>query len=290
VHLADFLKFRMQRRTGLADIDPDDELPLDEVGPWASEKHARLRRYVDIAHGVRRMFAAGASRTASYIDLFCGSGRAKVRDTGEIIDGSPLVAYRAAVASADPFTEIHLADVDRSRCEAAAARIAALGGTAKIYPGRADKLVGEVVQKLNPHGLHFAFLDPFNLGDLPFSVLAELAAVKRMDMLVHVSAQDLQRNLRRYIDSKTCTLDGFSPGWRQVVDKRQTDRSIRQAILQHWLGRIRSLDMAPSEGIELVTADRNQQLYWLVFISRHERAADFWDKIRNPSSQGRLFP
>jgi len=274
----------------VSEIDLDDGLPIDEIGAWASEKHARLRRYVHIAHGVRRMFVAGPSRTASYIDLFCGSGRARIRDTGEIVDGSPLVAYRAAVASADPFTEIHLADLDPGKCEAAATRIAALGGMAKTYPGRAGELAGELARALNPHGLHFAFLDPFNLADLPFSVLAELAALKRIDMLVHVSAQDLQRNLRRYIEAETCPLDGFSPGWRDVVDKLQTDGSIRRRILQQWLGRIRSLDMAPSEGIELVTADKNQQLYWLVFISRHERAADFWDKIRNPSSQGRLFP
>jgi hypothetical protein len=59
--------------------------------------------------------------------------------------------------------------------------------------------------------------------------------------------------------------------------------------LQHWLGLIRELDIAPSKGIELVTADKNQQLYWLVFIARHELAAKFWDETRNPSAQGRLL-
>jgi hypothetical protein len=32
----------------------DDGLPLDEVGPWAKEKHERLRKYVDISRGARR--------------------------------------------------------------------------------------------------------------------------------------------------------------------------------------------------------------------------------------------
>src|SRR5262249_19639744 len=100
---------------------------------------------------------------------------------------------------------------------------------------------------------------------------------------------DLQRNLRRYIASEACPLDSFVPGWRAVVDEHQADRTIRQAILQHWLARIRELDMAPSDGIELVTAEKNQQLYWLVFAARHPKAGEFWDKIRNPSSQGRLL-
>ena len=273
----------------MSKTDPADGLILDEVGHWAAEKHARLRRYIDIAHGVRRKFATGPSRTASYIDLYCGAGRARVRDTAEIIDGSPLVAYRSAAASDDPFTEIHLADADESRLKAAAARIVAAGGSAMTYLGRAENVAKAITQRLNRHGLHFAFLDPYNLADLPFSVLAELAAFTHMDMLVHVSAQDLKRNLRRYMEATSSPLDAFAPGWRDVIDPREQDRTIRQRVLQHWLSRIRQLDMAPSEGIEMVTADKNQELYWLVFIARHPRAGEFWDKIRNPSLQGRLF-
>jgi three-Cys-motif partner protein len=238
---------------------------------------------------VRRKFITGPSHAATYIDLYCGAGRARVRDSEEIIDGSPLVAYRAAAASGDPFTEIYLADADAGRLNAAAARIAAAGGSAMTHSGRAEDAIKAIAGRLNPHGLHFAFLDPFNLGDLPFSVITELAATTRMDMLVHVSAQDLKRNLRRYIEAVSSPLDSFAPGWRDVVDPRQPDRTIRQRILQHWLGRIRALDMAPSEGIEMVTLDKNQELYWLVFVARHARAAEFWDKIRNASSQGRLL-
>lgn len=270
-------------------VDPSDGLPLDEVGAWASEKHARLRRYIDIARAVRRKFIAGPSRTATYIDLYCGAGRARVRDTSEIIDGSALVAYQAAAASGDHFTEIHIGDADTAKLQATAARISAAGGRAIAHPGRADQVARQVARQLNRQGLHFAFLDPFNLGDLPFTVVAELAAVPRLDMLVHVSAQDLKRNLRRYIEAATSPLDVYAPGWREQIDPRDADRAIRQQILRHWLSLIRRLDMAPSEGIEMVTADRNQELYWLVFIARHERASEFWDKIRNPSPQGRLF-
>src|SRR5258708_5756938 len=96
----------------MTDVDPSDGLPIDEVGRWAEEKHARLRAYIEISRGARRMFREGPSRIATYIDLFCGSGRARVRGTFRIIDGSPLVAYRAGVSSGHPFTEIHLADAE----------------------------------------------------------------------------------------------------------------------------------------------------------------------------------
>jgi hypothetical protein len=59
----------------------DDGLPLDEVGAWAKEKHERLRKYVDISRAARRKFVEGPGG-ASYIDLYCGSGRAVIRDRG----------------------------------------------------------------------------------------------------------------------------------------------------------------------------------------------------------------
>jgi len=68
----------------------DDGLPIDEVGEWALEKHERLRKYIDITRHTRRKYVEGPSRTASYIDPFCGLGRAKVRETGQLILGSPL--------------------------------------------------------------------------------------------------------------------------------------------------------------------------------------------------------
>jgi hypothetical protein len=34
----------------------DDGLPLDDVGPWAKEKHERLRKYIDISRATRRKY------------------------------------------------------------------------------------------------------------------------------------------------------------------------------------------------------------------------------------------
>ena len=109
-----------------------------------------------------------------------------------------------------------------------------------------------------------------------------------MDMLIHVSIQDWQRNLRRYMDENPGPLDRFAPGWRNAVNPEESDSNIRIAIFKHWLGLIRSLNMKASEGIELVTGSKNQPLYWLVLVARHNRAHEFWEKIRNISTQGRL--
>jgi three-Cys-motif partner protein len=180
----------------------EDGLPLDEVGVWAKEKHERLLRYIDISRAARRKLVEG-SGGATYIDFFCGAGRAAIHETGEIIDGSPLIAFKCARAGGVPFTEIHIADFDEKKVSSAASRITKVGGSAKSYVGQAARTAGQIVEHLNPYGLHFAFLDPFNLDDLPFSVIETLSQLKRVDLLIHVSAQDLQRNWTPIQNRKT---------------------------------------------------------------------------------------
>jgi len=266
----------------------DDGLPISEVGEWAHEKHDRLRRYVDIARGVRKGFLGPDKAGATYIELFSGPGRSRITKTDELIDGSPLVAAMKAREGGAPFSDIFVADLELPYPDAAAKRLSARGFSAKQFIGAAEDTVTRIVPLLNPYGLHFAFMDPFNLDSIPFSIIENLARLKRMDILIHVSVQDLNRNLRLYLKQENSPLDRVAPGWRNAIDERDTDRKLRKKFFDHWLNLIRTLDMKPSQGIEIVTGSRNQPLYWLVLIARHDRAGEFWDKIRNVTPQGRL--
>jgi three-Cys-motif partner protein len=263
----------------------DDGLPLTSVGEWTLQKHERLRRYVGITRAVRQKFARTET---TYIDLYCGPGRSVIEENGEIIDGSPVIAARTAKDAGVTYTDLHLADVDPNFVDAACKRVPPAAGRIHRYQGAAEDTVGSIVARLSTSGLHFAFLDPYKLDPLPFSIIGKLASLKHMDMLIHVSIHDWQRNLRLYMTEHGGPLDRFAPGWRDAVDERGSDNKIRRAIFNHWIGLIRALDMAPSEGIEIVSGSKRQPLYWLVLVARHELAHEFWDKIRNVSQQGRL--
>lgn len=267
----------------------DDGLPLDEVGPWAKEKHERLRKYVDISRGVRRKFLQ-RSGCATYIDLFCGSGRAFIRDTGERIDGSPLVAFKSARDGGESFSEIYIADLEGQRVTTAASRITGAGARATTsYVGKAEDVAPQIVARLNPFGLHFAFLDPYNLDALPFSVLESLGRLRHIDILIHVSALDLQRNLDAYTRPEDDRLERFAPGWRQHVRLNQSQQRIRASLLSYWASKFEMLGLSPAERAELVSGqERNQRLYWLVLVSREKLARDFWEKIRSVSGQREL--
>jgi three-Cys-motif partner protein len=212
----------------------EDGLPLDDVGIWTKEKHQRLRKYVDITRGVRKMWVEGTGG-ATYIDLFCGAGRAVVRETDERIDGSPLVAFKSAKDGKVPFSKIYVADETDEYVRAAQQRLMAAGAPVVIEVGCAAETAPRIAERLSSVGLHLIFLDPFNLEDLPFSVIQTFAAFRYVDMLVHVSAQDLQRNLDRYSASEDSPLDSFAPGWRNFVDLRQGKAATRAGGLHRVL-------------------------------------------------------
>lgn len=272
-----------------AAVDPSDGLIVDVVGPWASEKHERLKKYIDSYRAARALFLPPkGTGGAGYIDLFSGPGRSLIEGTTDFIDGSPLVAYKAAQRSGTRFSEIHLNDLDDGNASAVAQRIKVLGGAARVYNRSADIVVNEILDALNPAGLHFSFLDPYNLENLPFSIIRKLASLPRMDMLIHVSVFDLQRNLRRYLADGQ-VLDSFMPGWRDVVNVNQTDQGLRTDLLRYWLSEIMKLGKSPAKGIELVSATGGQRLYWLVFVSARELGLKLWEEIRNISVQTRLL-
>jgi three-Cys-motif partner protein len=181
-------------------FDPHDALIVSEVGKWAPEKHARVQRYIEISSAARAGYVPPPSwhAGAAYIELFSGPGRSLIRRTKQFIDGSPVIAYKAAQASGVPFTEMHLNDFDPTKSAAVETRVRALGGTPVCYSEPAVVVVDKIVAAVNPSGLHFAFLDPYNLEGLSFDIIRKLAKLQRVDMLIHVSVHDLQRNLDNY--------------------------------------------------------------------------------------------
>ncbi|MGJ5065386.1 three-Cys-motif partner protein TcmP [Bradyrhizobium oligotrophicum] len=265
-------------------LDPDDGLIISEVGSWATEKHARVQRYIEISSATRKKYIPPPSwhAGAAYIELFSGPGRSLIKDTNRIIDGSPLVAYKAAQASV-PFTEMHINDADPAKSAAVDTRLRALGGSPICYSEPADVAVDKIVAALNPSGLHFAFLDPYNLEGLSFEIIRKLSKLK-VDMLIHVSVQDLQRNLDEYSKSGG-VFDTFAPGWGAHVDRKQAIASFRAALMKYWIDEICKLGTTPAKGVELIVGSKGQRLYWLVFVSGHSLGRKLWEAIRDPMKQ-----
>lgn len=268
-------------------VEGDDGLPAEDVGPWAKEKHTYLCRYVDVSRGARLKFIGPGKAGATYIDLFCGPGRARV-GSSEFIDGSCVAAWKKSVEGGAPFSRVLIADLDQKRLEAASVRLQRAGAPVEVFYGRAVDTVGTIVNRTSEYGLHFAFLDPFNLGDLDFRIFQILAKRKRMDVIAHLSKMDLQRNLGRNIAADHSAFDAFAPGWRDIITVDQTQRGIRAEFIDHWRNIVSKVGFSASTEMKLLKGSREQHLYWLLLLASHDLAHRFWNVAANTDGQGRL--
>lgn len=253
--------------------DPDDQLPALKVKDSYAEKHRLLRRYVHATHGTRRKY-----KKACYVELYSGPGRVcKIADR-VFADGSPLVAWRESVRSLDPFPRVFVADADSSLVAACATRLRKLAAPVESHVGAATETAKWAAELMAPSHLHLVFLDPFNLAAMPFAVFQPFFKLQRVDFIVHMSANDLQRNLDSYLSQDASIMDSFAPGWRNHVSMRARDH-MRGTAFWYWVSLFEGEDFKLAKERVLIRGKTNQPLYWLLNFSRHPLAADIWDDV-----------
>lgn len=271
----------------MARIDGDDGLPADKVGAWAKEKHSYLTRYIDISRAARRKYIGPGKGGAAYFDLFCATGRSRIRGTGEWIDGSAVAAWKASVDGGAPFSQVYISDIDQDSLNACAERLHKLGAPITPIHARAVDAVEKMVAAVKGFGLYLAFIDPYNLA-LDFRVIECLTKLKRVDLVIRLDAMDMQRNLESNLAAEESAFDIFAPGWRQAVKPAASQQRIRADVVDYWRRKIATLGKWPSTEQRLLKGKNNQPLYWLLLASNHQLAHKFWATAVNPEGQGKL--
>lgn len=255
----------------------DDGLWVEKVGPWAKEKQKIITDYIQIASATRRKY-----RHCAFIDVFSGPGRSQIRDTDELIDGSPVAAHRQGLAS-HPFSSVHISDADPDLLSSAETRLRGIGAPVVPTKGPASAALPQIVKQLSASGLHLALLDPHNLGALSFDLFECLSRLQRIDVIVHVSLSDLQRNVDRYTSNAHKQFDTFAPGWRDQISTEMNQAALRAGIMEYWTERVVSLGLPRARHCELIRGTQGQRLYLLILLAKHELAHAFWEKITSIS-------
>jgi three-Cys-motif partner protein len=235
---------------------------------------------------VRRQWVEEYGLAASYIDPFCGPGRVQEQSSGNFLDGSPLLAWdtsqRLFGARDTHFTDVILGDSNEELVDHAATRLREVGANVHTFPGAAEDTVESIAAALRP-GFHFAFLDPYALAPLPFSVIKRLAEVDHLDMLIHFSEYDLRLNLDFNVTGAHKNLDRFCPRWHERYEEKESKENIRRAIRELWCEMIGDLGK-PVRGARGVTKGTNVQ-YWLFLFSGNKLAGRFWDEMLRSGDQ-----
>lgn len=267
---------------------------MSEVGEWAKEKHSILSKYIDISHATRKKYLTNPDSPdtfkggAVYIDLFCGPGRSVIKNTNEIIDGSPIIAWKESQKRQSEFTKVFIADADIDNLTACKARLKKLGAEVYAFHGDAFDALVEFESQIGTYSLNFCFIDPYNLKSLQFNLIEKLTSYKRMDIIIHLSKMDLQRNLKSNLKHVDSDFDSFIPGWRERFDLNRNYHNIRQQAIDYWIEKVTALDTLVSSKADwkLITGPKNIPLYWLMLIAKNELASKFWKEINKSAQSG----
>lgn len=252
------------------------------VGRWVpDQKHALLAKYLI---GTRQAWKKWPQRV--FIDPFCGPGRIQVKGEMFTRDGGATLAWRQSLLCDAPFTQMLVGDLDPERSHACASRLTKLGAPVKSFSGPATDTIKQMVRHVPKNALCLAYIDPYNLEYLSFSIIQALAHLK-VDFAVHFSTMDLHRNVEFEFDPTRARFDETAPRWRENIAVTQTNKaSLPSAFFSYWCELVRSLGFTFSHEMPLVYNDRNHPIYRLVFFARHELPNRIWgDVAQGPNLQ-----
>lgn len=263
---------------------PDDGLPAAEVGPWAVEKYRRVGMYAEIfSTGMKNRWDCRA-----YIDLFAGPGHAVIRERGQRVLTSPLLALTVP----DPFDKYILCDREPMFTRALKTRASTIAPNTPIefVTGDANESVADIERRIPAHCLSFCFVDPFGL-DIHFETIRRLGTTRPMDFLVLLAlGMDATRNWELYNRPENVKVERFigDPTWRERWGAAERGGSSPIRFLAQECARAMAtlgyLTTSLEQMIEVRTYDNNMRLYYLAFFSKNEKGYEFWREVQKYSS------
>jgi three-Cys-motif partner protein len=272
----------------------DDGLVTPVVGDWSEDKYQLAKCYASIfATAMKRQWEC-----LVYIDLFSGSGRARIgHERGKIVPATPLLVLDIP----HPFTKYIFCELDPSKLDALKKRVAIAfpKRDAHFVQGDCNTRVDRIVELIPGYSksyrvLTFCFVDPYNIGSLRFETLERLAHNRRIDFLVLVaSGMDANRNRDLYMHPENQAIASFvgTENWRSQLNA--THLPFGEFVADQFglaMGRLGYVyEGLPS--FQLVrSTEKNLALYHLGVFSKHPLGAEFWHKCRQSANPQRSFP
>jgi three-Cys-motif partner protein len=257
---------------------------MADVGSWAQEKYLRVWTY-------DQLFATGMKNSWDervYIDLFSGSGYSRIRSTGEILIGSPLLALQIP----DRFDRYIFCDAHHEYLQVLQRRVERIapGVQAHYLPGDVNLII-DSVRDCIPRGsrahrvLSFCFVDPFSVN-FRFANVRRLGEDRYVDFLILLAlGMDANLNLPTYLESEHSRIEEFvdNSNWRAEwrVAEERGERFI-PFLARQYSRAMQALKYLPAtlEQMYPVRSDqRNLPLYYLAFFSRNRRGYDYWREV-----------
>jgi three-Cys-motif partner protein len=261
----------------------DGLLMNEDVGSWSTFKYRLIQLYCHLfTSGMK-----GKWKGLVYVDLYAGSGQSRVKGTGEILLGSPLIALSMDVQ----FDHYIFCEQDEEKLEALKARVTRLfpRANATFIRGDCNLQIDSILNLLEKKTLGLCFVDPYDLG-IKFETVRKLAQY-RLDLLCLLALHmDAGRAYLRYLKKDESKVDLFlgTTDWRLDWEEIVTAKKDFPVFLaSYFAGRMQTLgfEETPTHTMHLVRSDdKNVPKYHLALFSRSPVAYRFWAEVRKYST------
>lgn len=266
----------------MANAPTEDGLAIPSVGPWSKRKYHFLSRYLSAF----TMAMRNKWPELHYVDLFAGAGLARIRDTNELVFGSPILAATTPV----PFTQIHACDRDIENVKALQARLSRLSlpNPPRVIHGDANEKIVDLLARIPHRGaLCMSFADPFGLH-LDFSTVEAVSKLNGDLVLLFADNMDALRNWAAYYKSNPqSTLDRFmgEPGWRDLLETVGADQAASR-LRKRYEDRLRERCRYSFFAYQRVQNSRDRDIYTLVYATKAKAGIKIWNNVAGIDEQG----
>jgi three-Cys-motif partner protein len=269
----------------------------DEIGIWSEVKLAIIREYASAYSTIMEAYRRERIRSLRwiYIDAYAGPGYHLSRTSGEMVEGSPLIA----LSTNPPFHEYHFIDTEQQR----ARQLRELAGERPdvfVYSEDCNQVLLREVFPRARYGDYrraLCLLDPYNI-DLTWQVIEAAGKARSVEVFVNLMIMDINRNaMRRNPDeSIQSKMDQLTKLWGDESWKEAgyaTDRDLfgepekvsNEEFAEAFRQRLKKkagFKYAPSP-MPMKTRS-NSTIYYLYFASQKPAAerivSDIFDKYR----------
>ena len=271
----------------------DDSLPCEDAGAWVEDKHRLVFLYDSLfSMGMKNKWEARV-----YIDLYAGPGIVRLRDTGKLLWGSPLLALQVK----DPFDKYIFCENNPTFLEALRLRAERIAPRANVSfvagdcNDQVDSICAQIPKATKTYRvLSFCFVDPYDLS-VRFSTMKRISD-NFVDFLVLLALQmDASRNESNYVNPNNTKLDKFlgQSDWRQRWLVRTGNISFSRFVAEEYAKSMEGLGYrpVPFDKMKQIRSDvKNLPLYRLALFSRSSLADQYWDQVlKYSTSQQNLW-
>lgn len=262
----------------------DDGLPVMCVRKWSEDKHFYIDNYLRIFFNAMNKKWCG---NLNYIDLFCGPGKSRVKESNNEFNGSPLIALKYH------FKQYIFVDKNEKNIDILRTRTKSMDdfGRIRFIKDDCNEKVDEINKSISQKCLSVVLIDPFGIN-FNFDSYRILTKDKKMDLIIIFPLGMTIKRIMNKSEKEKKMVDNFlgGDGWREMI-KYEPKNSYGRIIINYFKSNLEKLGyMVPKEFVLndiTVKNTKNAPIYNLLFASKHPLGNSFWNKItqQNPSGQ-----